>query len=638
MDTHVRGLGMVNNAFKLLIPLVLSVFAPHVCCSENRGPESEYDYAVWILNGLSTNPEASQEMISRVENTFLRTRDKYSDARRMLIKVASLQNDPDKQIRYAQDSVEHGNPGDNLYIARAYEKKKNYKKTQEYLEKTIASGSTYINTARVELAVLLFQGKGGPKDIYRAQKYLQDAANDNSLQGKFNLAMSYVNGPKELPKDPETAYKILSEVIKIPIQNIEKSEMEYYFEAYAQLGLIIEKGFKGYKPDPARAYSYFKKLQELGNGMGTVHCARLIISKKVPGDINSAKADLKKLADDGMPFAKFIYSSILISEGQQDEGIRLLDDSYTRNQQILPVGMLQLAIAYHYGIGVEKDEQKTLELLEKINNDPDDRWRSLFLARAYMRFLGLGVKKDIKKVNELLEKANEKSDDVYLDTYQLFPSLKSLIEEQAQKLLKEEELEKSKKKGKKKAVIEQEEPILAGESSTASTSGQEAQESFITIAEWKKIFKASDDGSFVSAIDPVLKMITIQDPQRHEELIVYAAENRFRDLSEIEYLKIATWALIRQGIKKPKKIEHAPTASQEYNHSFADMLDYAIQYAGQLVPWVKAGSADPEDQLTVDVIRKNTKTGKELSCRAEYTFGQNGVYHRLLRPLKERNQ
>ena len=155
----------------------------------------------------------------------------------------------------------------------------------------------------------------------------------------------------------------------------------------------------------------------------------------------------------------------------------------------------------------------------------------------------------------------------------------------------------------------------------------------ITQQEWNEYFKV-DDGSYVSNINIQNKSFIIEDPKREQQLIVKFNALPERDFTEIEALQFHKRIFERQGLSK-KKLKH----STKYNHDFAEMLDYVIQYLGELVPFTKDGSAKQEDQLIADVTRKDINSGKEISCKAEYTFSQkNGdiyVYHRLFRPIKK---
>lgn len=108
-----------------------------------------------------------------------------------------------------------------------------------------------------------------------------------------------------------------------------------------------------------------------------------------------------------------------------------------------------------------------------------------------------------------------------------------------------------------------------------------------------------------------------------------------RDLAEIDALQFHKRIFQRQNAPK-RRLKYTKTMR---DHTFAEMLDYVIQYVGELVPFIKDGSPEPVDELIAYVTRVDTKTGKKTECKAEYAFGQKGddvyVYHRLLRPIKK---
>ena len=316
-------------------------------------------------------------------------------------------------------------------------------------------------------------------------------------------------------------------------------------------------------------------------------------------------------------------------KGRQEEGILKLEEMYERAKSLEfhPLVALQLGIAYHYGFGVEQNEQKAQIYFQKILNDPDLSYRSLLLARGYMYLFGLGgVKKDITKGLALIDESESKFDDVYFETDQILPAIGKLRAEQAALMQKEligEEQEKKVKKKKKRAQ----------QSILPVVEEQPEDDPFQTTEkEWNEYFGV-DDGSYVSLIDKKNKVFIINDPKREQQLIVKFETLPDRDLTDIAALKYHKRILERQGHTK-RRLKH----TTKYNHDFAEMLDYVIQYLGEYVPFAKDGSDKHDDQLIATVIRKDLKTGKEVINKAEYTFGQKGddvyVYHRLLRPIK----
>ncbi len=288
---------------------------------------------------------------------------------------------------------------------------------------------------------------------------------------------------------------------------------------------------------------------------------------------------------------------------------------------------MQLGIAYHYGFGVEQNEAKAREYFQKILNDPDPSYRSLLLARGYMYLFGLGgLKKDITKGLALISESENKLDDVYFETDQLLPAISKLRAEQAELIQKQLIGQESEKKAKKKKK-------RAPQSSLPIVEEAAEDDPFQTTEkEWNEYFGV-DDGSYVSLIDKKNKVFVIADPKREQQLMVKFEALPDRDLTDIAALKYHKRILERQGHAK-RRLKR----TTRYNHDFAEMLDYVIQYLGESVPFVKDGSDKRDNQLIATVIRKDLKTGKETINKAEYTFGQKGddiyVYHRLLRPMK----
>ena len=461
---------------------------------------------------------------------------------------------------------------------------------------------------------------GGDKDVKTAMEIFTRLAKENHIQGMYFLALANLYGNEFTQKNPQTATKLLLR-IEAAGEPINHHDKIFYLQSFNLLGHLFEKGFGNIKPNLGQAVQYYNQSYYFN---GQLHIARLILTGKIAGDREQAKKIFEEQASTSK-FAAYLYGTFLISEGEQERGIALLEKATQHTEETSPLSYLQLAIAYHSGFGVDQDEDKAQEYFKKISDDPDDRYRSLFLARGYMNLFGIGVKQNVKKGFALIDEAENKIDDVFFATDQLFPAIKKLKTERAEadlRLLLEEEETAKKKKGKNQYKPQ-----------AKKNETQELIESpfNVTAEAWNANFMVND-GSFVSKIDTEEKIFIINDVQRHEQLIVRAKELPKRDFTEIEALKFHKRIFERQGLGK-MKLEH----NTMYNHTFAEMLDYVIQYVGERVPFSSDGSSALEDQLIVNVTRKNTDTGKEISCKAEYTFGQKGedvyVYHRLLRPI-----
>ncbi len=614
----------MNYLIVLLVLSFTSITALFRYPGPDANPEYIYNFATMLIAGNNSLPEA--------ERMLLQVRDRIPDAYNRLADLAIKENDKDKKLRYMSEAVAHGFLEQNYNLGFEYQENKDYRRARKYYLVAIDMHTAYEDDAMSNLAKLLNEGKGGPKDVKTAVEYYQKLASKNNPLGIYNLAVEFFKGNEVIPQDLQKAHDLFLRVINLPAEKHIRSFHNYEL-ACIGLGLLAEKGFNDHKPNIVKAREYFEKAN---SARGKAHIARLIWTKKIVGDTQAAKGSLKELAKIDY-LAAFLYSTILITQGEQQEGIRILEQAEANKIDILPIGLLQLAIAYHYGFGVEKDEAKAQEYFKKIYNDTDNTQRSVILTRGYMRLFGIGVNKNENEGFKLIEESKNKFDDIYLDTDELFPAIKKIKAERAeQQLLQEEEKKKTKsKKGKEKATLEEPALVTQGESSSQFAKVPEQDPFAITTKEWNNNFKV-DDGSSVSKIDPINKIFVIEDPQQDEELIVKAKADLNRNYAEIKGLRYHERILKRQG--QGKKAMKLAKSTIEH-HTFAQMLDYVIQYVGELVPFMKDGSSEAEDELIAEVTRKNLTTGAEQNCRAEYTFGEKDgepyVYHRLLRPIRQ---
>lgn len=409
-----------------------------------------------------------------------------------------------------------------------------------------------------------------------------------------------------------------------------------YNNACFQIGLMFEQSkieiAQAMRPEERykNAFDYFQKANDIPSA------ARLIWMGKINGDRDKALITLKEYAEQGSVIAILIYSSALIAQGKQVESIKFIQNIKNEKQLLSPINILQLGIAYQYGIGVPKNvvmANNTFTFL--INTYAQDKTnRTGMLTMGYMTLIGLGTPQNIDKGLELIKESEKAQiDDVYIETKLLFPIIGIIEEEEEAKKAKATKqtstlYDASKKKGEANNKT-------AGESSTHASTQEEPEQNILDLTpeQWNNTFEVFD-GSKVTSIDRANSTITILDPgtapNRHKEtLVVKLNPTPYRKFTQVRYLQKAPRIAERQGlgsIQLPR--------NTIIDHSFADMLDYVIQYAGQLVPFAKDGSSQINDQLVAQVTRKNLATKKEFHCTAEYTFylkhGKPFLYHRVL--------
>ncbi len=452
-------------------------------------------------------------------------------------------------------------------------------------------------------------------------------ADEGDIDASYNIASTLCESYWSDVELRGEAFKYLSKILKSPLFTLDHPKRD---GVYRLMGYLHEYGYNKMSPNISKALQYYDKSKNT-----SLYRARLVLTNRIKGDRNKAKADILQFASSNIGCA-YLYGSALFAEGAIAEAVTYMEKLSGES----PLSQLQIAIAYHYGFGVDKNREKAKHYFGQIieKNTKYDPTRALQVARGYIHLLGLGgVKADITAGLALLDAAEKMEDNVYFLTEDLFPIVKKFREQQQNRIIKEL-CGPTRKKKKKKSVNNQQSEIsnVSSQSSVdEEITKNESNPFLVNVNKWNKYFKTSDE-SYVENIDANNCTFVIHDSKRDEELIVKGDTFPNRDFTEIKALTFHPRIFERQGLTG-SYVNH----SVAYDHSFAEMLDYVIQYTGEYVPFMKSSRDSVEDQLVASVVRKDIKTGHEILTRAEYTFGQKNndayVYHRLLRPLSQRN-
>lgn len=596
----------------------------------------QYALAHRYLSGI--NPQGINNL-AEAEKWALKAREQdYLPAYTLLVEMFANTN-IDQALQYSLEAVQRGFLEQNFNVGKLYEIKKNYSKARKYYLK--AFDSKYRDAAQLNYALLLVKGKGGKKDIKEGISYYRNLAKKNDIAALYNLGMEYVSGNDIFKADWKRAYTYFIKTIDLfendPLKN--SHNKNFYHKSLNMIGLMLEKGFNDHKSNPAKAAGYFNKSSE--NIRGQVHTARMIIQGKIPGDIKQAVAVLYKASSLKDVIAILFAGLYLMKLHEYDDAVELFEQVLKiQDDQSSAIALLQLGIAYEYGFGVARNHEKAEQLFHKILSKEDDfPNRSTFLAKGYLFLFGLSVSKNISKGLDLINYSEKLFDNVFFTTEDLFPAITKL-----RLKIGEDLLTQISKVPENKYVAEKiDKPVVKISQSSSSNKPSEIDKNLtlsnqnaftITPEEWNDYF-STQDGSYVSEINAQEKTITIMDPKRNEKLLVHVDHLPELNLSSIENLQMAPRIALRQGLgKKARPLDK----SVIYDHSFAQMLDYVIQYAGEYVPFFKFGGGQAEDSLVANITRINLKTGEKREGTAEYTFRKKGegfeVYHRLLRTRK----
>ncbi len=564
---------------------------------------AETAFVIGVRYTLGTPPVGEDVKIG--EQWLLQSRKYgYLPAHAHLVLIAQVKERYGDMLQYAFDAVKDGLIDNNYFVADAYLKLGKHDEAKTYFKKTVAVLEPYrkfshyqdlIRDSQKQLAFLLLQGNDS-----NAHDQAIAILRDLSLQGDHNaqwgLALHYLQGAV-VPRNAAEGLRLLFD----SEQKIDKEkDLDLYCHVVTTIARTYEGVFGKENIDIQKAVDHYKKNQL----NGAFELARLTLINKIQGDKKAAEEDIKKSADSGCRLAQFLIGCKLLFESPE-QGMSYLQQA---SEEAIPIVWLQLAIGYKYGMGVTAHNQKADSYLSKIKNNTGTQYRSLLFARGYMRLIGLGVKQDIPAGLRLIEESETKIDDVFFKTEELLPSLERL-------------------KKKHEAAVSASAAVAPIEK---TQSGVDETPFSVSKEQWNDYFQTAD-GSLVKRVNHNTKQIEIFDSVHNEKLVVYAPEHIERDLASISALTFHPRILQRQRVKRE---------DTKHDHTFAQMLDYVVQYYGQLVPFVKDGISQSQDCLIADVTRIDLSTGKKRECRAEYTFmmekdsGDACVYHRLLRPKK----
>lgn len=577
-----------------------------------------------------------------------------------LIDEAYEEGDFQKMLEYALEEVKLGSHASYYYAGIAADNLGDYEEAMKHFNRAAMKKNELQNEARSKLADLLMHELRRPNNMVRSLYSALDK--EGFAKGAYELGISYLYDES----DTKEAYKYFLRALRgSPLSG---DNTNFLSRASVELGFMWELGeVPGRNANPKNAYDYFKDACENDSPAGCVNMNRLIWTEKfIPAGVKRQQAvsdavqEFKKYASTNNQ-AAFLYGAALIARGDEDVAVRAFENIDVSKMQDFPLAALQLGIAYYFGSGVEKDEEKAniyFDMVQRIENG----YRSAFFAQGYLSYLGLGgEQKDEQKGLTLMLEAKQEHDDIWIPIEVMFPMIKQVLEKYetekkkrqhdiGDQLIEEEGAEKAQqhKSGRKKKAGKKKHPSSSvpieerASSSTETFLAEPVEQPSEKNIDWRVLLGevktwndwfAVEDGSKVEAINYDKHTITIDDPARGEKILFFVA----RDLNK-KYRAIPPFTYHKRIALRQSDAVSKATAD---NHSFAQMLDYVMQELGTLVPFLSAGGAI-NDSLVADVIRINNHMKKELACHAEYTFGKKDgqvyVYHRLLRPYPQNKQ
>jgi TPR repeat protein len=312
-------------------------------------PEANYWYGICLLNGygLQKTPESSVTWFEKA------AKQGYVEAQSVLgimyMEGIGVKRDYATAYAWNSQAANNGHPVAMYHLGQLYEKGVGVAQDDKAAVHWYALAAKKNETnAEFEMGVAYDKGIGGlPKDLNLAIDFYTRAANKGSIAAQFNLALIY----------DRQAEKLTGEARNAKLQ---------------------------------QAIGWLKKASEAGNGKSTYLLADYYTyGIGVAKDTEYGHALLKKAAEQGDPFAQkdwglkqSQYPHLVLKYG------KLVQDKQQTNEMLVKAfntwqlaadngskkAIKELALAYQYGWGVDKDLVKAAETYLKFykkDEEPD---------------------------------------------------------------------------------------------------------------------------------------------------------------------------------------------------------------------------------------------------------------------------
>lgn len=257
----------------------------------------------------------------------------------------------------------------------------NFEKAKEYFTKAIELGNL---TAVNNLAVMYTEGIGVPKDLKKAIELYEYGVSQEDPNSYYNLARIY-----QLNGDYEKALELLEKTV---------DKGPHYASSHVSLGwLVLEL-----KNNIDEAKKLYQMAIDAGNETAFTYMGDLYLHYLREDE--TAKEYYIKAAEKDEKRALTILGTMSIAEGDIHKGIEALEAAVELNYT---PAMNQLGVLYVNGYKdlIEKDYEKAKEKFQLSMNYGDPTGH---LNMAFLYLNGLGVEKDEDKAIELLTESSQK--------------------------------------------------------------------------------------------------------------------------------------------------------------------------------------------------------------------------------------
>lgn len=331
-----------------------------------------------------TPQEQAAALLQDVRNAYYGTADAVRDHAKAL-ELCS-------QVLELDDSA-----GDAYYYqGRINEENYKYEDASDCYEKGMEKGS---ELSRMALGYLYLNGNGKRADFNKARELFNQAVENGCAEANTGLGDFYQDGSFDLTADPDLAAEYFEKAAA-------GTEPEWVAYAQSSLGSMYS-GTAGFDSDFDKAVELCTKAHDtLGYGyqdiVATIYQSAILNADKAKEYYTLARDEFQKEADAGISDSEFalgrMYKQGLGVDADNAKAMELIEKAANEGNRN---AMTTLAGYYYDGFSVDRDCTKAIEWYEKAAEA--GAYSTLFqIGKMYA--IGDGVEKDADKAKEYFDK------------------------------------------------------------------------------------------------------------------------------------------------------------------------------------------------------------------------------------------
>lgn len=360
-----------------------------ICYQLGRGTEKDSTLAVNLYEAAIK--KGNKKIIPQHETIVKNTGSVFSS---LLLhdcyqKGIGVNKDPKKAIEFLEKAAEGGNIDSQYSTALYYLNSKQDKKALEWFKRAAKQGHT---GATYYCGNMLFNGFGAEKNQTDGLKFLKIAANKDFTMANYQLGRIYYEGDG-ITKDAKTAVSYLNKaatkgnvnakwLLGLCYLNGEGVNQDFYFATQ----LLADS----YKTHIDQFNEVLKKDNEGTFSQYLMGLRKYYVEKDIESAIKCFSKVEKDKNVEGTTMLGVCYGSKENKKRNEKKAVKTL----TKAAENSAVANYYLSSMLESGTGVEKNEQKALELLKKAA-DAGVAYAQCKLGDKYMK--GNGVAKDLTK-------------------------------------------------------------------------------------------------------------------------------------------------------------------------------------------------------------------------------------------------